>query len=295
MRSQQDPFFSDLCDRVGRGNITESDERYLDSRVQSNDSERCNDQFKEGKVLIIVTTNAKKDLINHKKLNELLPQVKQYTCNSIDRVTNVPVGNKLPDKLNANPGKTGNLQSELVLKVGAPVVITSNHSKQKYREDGIVNGARGFVQAVQVSADDLEKVEVVWIIFNNESIGRLYRFEHKHLRQHFNPGHENATPIFPTRKKFKMKFGSVEYQRQNFALSLAYAVTAHKCQGETLNEVIIDFGPDKEHKIKNYICPGSFYVALTRVREGCKVFLKSFDKSYILVNKKIEEKALNRE
>jgi hypothetical protein len=176
------------------------------------------------------------------------------------------------------------------LKVGAPIVITTNHSKQKYREDGIVNGARGFVQAIQESKANSDKVEVVWIIFNNESVGRLYRFEHNYLRKTFNPGDEMATPILPTRQNFKVKFGNVEYQRQNFALSLAYAVTAHKCQGETLEEVLIDFGPDKEHMIKNYICPGSFYVALTRVREGSKVFLRSFDKSYIQVNKKIEEK-----
>ena len=87
-----------------------------------------------------------------------------------------------------------------------------------------------------------------------------------------------------------MKFGNVEYQRQNFALSLAYAVTAHKCQGETLKEVIIDFGPDLDHGIRNYICPGSFYVALTRVKNGSSVYLRSFEKSYIQVNKKIEEK-----
>ena len=99
-----------------------------------------------------------------------------------------------------------------------------------------------------------------------------------------------ATPILPVRKNFKLNFGAVEYQRQNFALSLAYAITAHKCQGETLEEVIIDFGPDLEHGIKNYICPGSFYVAMTRVREGCKLFLKSFDSSYIQVNRNIEEK-----
>ena len=41
-------------------------------------------------------------------------------------------------KLKDNPGKTGNLETELNLKVGAPVVITTNHSKQKYREDGIL-------------------------------------------------------------------------------------------------------------------------------------------------------------
>ena len=91
-------------------------------------------------------------------------------------------------------------------------------------------------------------------------------------------------------KEKKFTHGNVEYQRSNFALSLAYALTAHKCQGETLEEVIIDFGPDKERGIKNFVCPGSFYVALTRVREGRNVFLRSFDKSYIEANEKIENK-----
>ena len=205
-------------------------------------------------------------------------------------MTNLPGSNKLPDCLNDNPGKTGNLQTQLKLRINAPVVITSNHSKRKYREDGIVNGARGFVQAIQTSKSNPEKVDVIWVRFNNEDVGRLYRFEHNHLRKEFNPGDQLATPILPTRRNFKLKFGNVEYQRQNFPLSLAYAVTAHKCQGETLDEVIIDFGTDKVNNIKNYICPGSFYVALTRVREGTKVFLKSYDKSYIQVNKKIEDK-----
>ena len=53
-----------------------------------------------------------------------------------------------------------------------------------------------------------------------------------------------ATPIFPTRSNFTDKFGDVEYQRSNFPLSLAYALTAHKCQGEILEE-IIDFGADE--------------------------------------------------
>ena len=63
MRSQKDPEFSDLCDRVGRGNLTDKDMILLNSRVQSNESEMMNESFKEGKLLIIVTTNKKKDLI----------------------------------------------------------------------------------------------------------------------------------------------------------------------------------------------------------------------------------------
>ena len=115
------------------------------------------------------------------KLSKLLPDVKEYVCNSIDRVTNVP-GRKLPNRLKHNPGKTGNLQTELRLKVGAPILITTNHAKKKYKEDGIVNGARGFVQSIQVSKENPEKVDVIWVTFNKETVGKLYRFDHNYLR-----------------------------------------------------------------------------------------------------------------
>ena len=290
MRCTKDPEFSDLCDRVGIGKITSNDVEFLKSRIQDTDSEKYNENFRTGMLLYIVTTNKKRNYINNKKMDELLPNEKEYMCNSIDHVMNVPSSKNVPNHLNDNPSKTGNLLKELRLKIGAPVVITVNHSKKKYREDGIMNGARGYVQSIQVSKKDPNIVEIIWVVFHNESIGALYRFDHRHLWKDHNPGHKLAVPILPQRKTFTLKLGNVEYQRSNFPLSLAYAVTAHKCQGETLDEVIIDYGPDKENNIKNFICDGSFYVALTRVKEGSKVFLKSFDTSYIKVNKDIAEK-----
>ena len=290
MRSQKDPYFSSLCDRVGRGKQTEEDEVYLKSRIKRTENERNNEKFKNGEISIIVTTNDKRELINNQKLDELLPNGKEYLCNCVDRITNLPHGPKLSDKDQDNLGKTGNLPNKLRLKVGAPVMITSNHKKAKYREDGIANAARGYVKAIQVSEDNPDCVEVVWVVFKNENVGKLYRFDHKKLRDKFNPGHPLATPILPERKTFTPKGGSIQYQRTNFPLCLAYALTSWKCQGDTLNEVIIDFGEDKEHGIKNYLCAGSFYVALTRVRTGDKVFLRSFHKSYIVVKHQLEEK-----
>ena len=107
------------------------------------------------------------------------------------------------------------------------------------------------------------------------------------MKKHHNPSHELATPIIPLRKKCTVKFGNVEYQRTNFPLTLAYAITAHKSQGETLEEVIIDFGPDIMKNIKNFNCPGSFYVVLTRVRMSCKVFLRSIDFKKVYLDAKI--------
>ena len=69
---------------------------------------------------------------------------------------------------------------------------------------------------------------------------------------------------------------------------MAYAITAYKCQEETLEEVIIDFS--HESGIMRNIQTGSFYVALTRVKQGKDVYLKSFSENYITVNEKVEEK-----
>ena len=193
---------------------------YLNSRILNTDSENDNECYKKGKLSVIVTTNKKKDLYNSQKLQTLLPDREEFVCNSKDRVTNVP-GKSIPGRMKDNAGKTGNLQTVLKLKVGAPVLITSNHPNKKYKEDGLINGARGYVQCIQVSKENPAKVEVVWVVFNKENIGRLYRFEKKHLRHNFNPGHERATPILPERKNFKEKYGNIEYQRTNFPLALA--------------------------------------------------------------------------
>ena len=161
MRSQADPQFSALSDRVKTGNISEMDIAFFHSRVVDCPSERVNENFKSGKLSIIVTTNSKKDFINHQKLEQLLPDEKEFVCNSIDRVFNLPDDNDLPVSLKGNVRRTANLQTQLELKVGAPIVVTANNPKKRYKEDGLVNGARGYVQAIQVSKDDPEKVEVV--------------------------------------------------------------------------------------------------------------------------------------
>ena len=58
--------------------ISNDDEKYLMSRIQFTASENSNESFQSGKILIIVTTNAKKDLINHHKLSQLLPNQHEY-------------------------------------------------------------------------------------------------------------------------------------------------------------------------------------------------------------------------
>ena len=79
MRSKEDLEFSSVCDRVGRANITNDDEHFLRSRILNTDIENCNDNFKTGKISIVVTTNLKKDLVNNQNLNQLLPGLTTMT------------------------------------------------------------------------------------------------------------------------------------------------------------------------------------------------------------------------
>ena len=131
MRCQNDPEFSELCDRVGKGNITLEDENYFKSRILSTPLEDENVHFKEGKISIVVTTNKRREEINIEKLEKLLPNAKTYTCFSTDRTINVSKANDLPKDMPYT--QTGQLPPKLQIKIGAPVVITTNHSKNVHK------------------------------------------------------------------------------------------------------------------------------------------------------------------
>ena len=286
MRSQRDPEFSSICDRVGNGKYTKKDIKYLDMCVRETESENSNENFKEGKLSYIVTTNKRRQEVNDVKLDKLLSDEPAYESLAFDRCTNLEHPPEVPSNLAIT--QTGGLEKKLVLKRNAPIVITSNHQQSKYKEDGLVNGARGHIDSIQFSKSDPNKIEAVWVIFKDKQIGRRLRFDLKHLKGKHRTYNQDAIPILKQKKQFTINRGEVRFQRHQFPLTLAYAITAYKCQGETLEEVIIDFSHDTGGK--GNIQTGSFYVALTRVKEGKDVYLKSFEESYITYNARVEEK-----
>ena len=54
-------------------------------------------------------------------------------------------------------------------------------------------------------------------------------------------------------------------------------------QGETLQAIIADFRD-------GYIIPGSFYVAITRIKEGKNLFLREFHRGYVKVSSDVNDK-----
>ena len=47
------------------------------------------------------------------------------------------------------------------------MTITTNHSTARYREDGIMNGAGGYIDYIQTSKKDPDRVEIIWVKFDH--------------------------------------------------------------------------------------------------------------------------------
>ena len=281
MRSQ-DMEFSTICDKVRKGVSDKEVETYMQKHITTCPRENDNMQYAKGKLSIVVTTNEAREKINLDLLEKLIPDKKAYTLSARDQSTNIanppPLSSKLP--LIA----TGQLQTKMIFKENAPVMITSNHSIQKYKNNGIVNGARGYIDSIQHYKENPDVAEVVWVRFNDEKIGQLLRQDSMALLKDHKPYDPLSVPITKQKKRFNVK-GNVNWMREQFPLTLCYAITAHKSQGQTLEEVIIDFSA-KNARINH----GSFYTAISRVKYGENLYLKKFESKYISANPDVEKK-----
>ena len=151
-----------------------------------------------------------------------------------------------------NPCETGNLKKILSVKVNAKVMITTNIEVS----DGLTNGAMGTVTNVVID-ERTGKMICILVVFDSKDVGQ----EAIHMSAHKNKN-QNAVPIYKTQATFPIhKKTSCQATRTQFPLTLAWAVTIHKCQGLTLPEIVIDMTP-----AKGRFKPGEAYVAFSRVR-----------------------------
>lgn len=82
------------------------------------------------------------------------------------------------------------------------------------------------------------------------------------------PNIERCVPLFPHTASWDSATGK-RFQRTQIPLQLAFAITIHKSQGQTLERAIVDVGRDEN-------CLGLFLVALSRVRKLEDLLLHPF-------------------
>ena len=150
---------------------------------------------------------------------KLLPNEKQYDIFATDRATNLK---KHPKR---GTGKDeGQSSTNLILRCNAPVVIICNHSEEEYREDGINNGARGYIDSIQTNKENPELPEVVWVVFLDDNVGQKLRQDKRYLTNDHKPHNKAAVPIERQKRQFAPNSGNITYQRSQFPLTLAYAL-----------------------------------------------------------------------
>ena len=154
----------------------------------------------------------------------------------------------LQKHMKEKPNHTGGLPDVVTLAKGARVMLLKNLNM----EAGLYNGAMGTV--LDFVKDQHRQIDSVTVLF------------------------DNGTKQDITRSKGKYMQGkAIEVSREQFPLSLAYAITIHKSQGLSLDCVVTDCGPAT-------FATGQAYVAMSRARTLEGLYLLRLSKEKLLAD-----------
>ena len=136
------------------------------------------------------------------------------------------------------------LSSSILVSVNARIMLTRNVNV----EDGLVNGVMGRISKINVSNKNSKEITGITVFFDNPDVGKK-------------TGKRNSSGLLEiniSRAEEEMRGKGRQYFiRHQFPLQLAWACTAHKVQGMTANEVVVN--------LDKMFAPGQAYVALSRV------------------------------
>jgi ATP-dependent DNA helicase PIF1 len=249
---ESNDFFQMLL-RIRVGKQNENDIKILKGRVCANqkihnilnDLDSKNDNNLLGEVIrptMLYSLKCDVEAFNNNELDKLPGKLVTFT--SVDTVIKNSKSDN--DKKGLEEEYMRLLEQDMPrrvsFKVGAQVMLRKNLSV----EEGMINGSRGVV--VEIIPE-----EALVVKFLN---GKKVRVE------------------LSTRTIEDKYFTVIRIQ---IPFILAYATTIHKCQGSTLDYVIVDLG-------YSVFSEGQAYVALSRCRNIKGLFISEFTPSSILVN-----------
>ncbi|MEK7264074.1 MAG: WYL domain-containing protein, partial [Bacteroidota bacterium] len=242
---QQDEKFIRLLNRIRNNSVSEEDIQLL--------NERYNPGFEpsdENFFIYLTPTNASADEINQVRLNKLPAKPTKY-LGEID-------GNF---EMKTLPAK-----NELELKSDAQVMMLNNDTRGRW-----VNGSVGKIVHIakkKFEDDDGEVFDVLKVKLSDGEVVDVTQFSWELFRFTFD---EHSSSLQSE------TIGTFT----QYPLMLAWAVTIHKSQGKTFDNVILDIG-------KGSFAHGQTYVALSRCTslEGL-VLKKPLQKRHILMDYRV--------
>ena len=190
---------------------------------------------------IICPTNKQVNTINHKKLQELdEPEIKFVAKIDTDLKNKIQI-EKIINSFTAD--------RELILKKGCEVIFVKTD-----KDTGYYNGLKGTVIDIDI---DKNVIKVKSERGNEYQVKRVLFTKNKLVRNRITGGPE----LVP------------ELTMKQFPLRVSYAITIHKSQGMSINNLVVN--------CKRIFGEAMFYVAISRATDPSKVFLANFDRSYV--------------
>ncbi|KAK3921474.1 ATP-dependent DNA helicase [Frankliniella fusca] len=224
---QGDKEFLSFLENLSTGIVTNIGQRYISDRFEENMSTEEIETFQDAV-----------HLFQHVKATENCNKQKLLELGK-------PINNNSYAKCSSDD-LACNLQNSLQIAIGARVMLRSN----LWTEGGLVNGCIGYVQDVLYCQEiDEDCPSIIMVKFDS----------------YYGPTLPNGcVPITRIMKSWTVN--NIYCTRYQFPLTLAYAITIHKCQGLTLRKCVI-------HIDCAEIMSGIFYVAMSRVREKCDLMI----------------------
>jgi hypothetical protein len=238
---QKDKVFIDLLNAIRNNSVTDRDLRLLNSRIGQESTNR----EKDGYAVHLVTTNLMADIINDEHLARLKTKIytSQAEINGDFKRESYPTYQEL---------KYGN---------GSQVMLLNNDNRGRW-----VNGSIGRI--VGIREHDGVAEESIGVELSSGELVEVTPFTWEIF--HFN---------------YEEKTGAVESEIigsfTQYPLKLAWAITIHKSQGKTFDQVTIDMG-------RGAFAHGQTYVALSRCTSLEGITLKKpIRRSHIIMDRKI--------
>ncbi|XP_034322352.2 uncharacterized protein [Magallana gigas] len=230
--------------------------RTIDEQISNEALTVLRDCIREGPddVLHVYSTNEEVNDFNLEKLQTCCTDLTELEAEDYQK-DNTTGRLKLRDKPLVTT-KTDGLSPSLLLAVNARVMLTRNVNV----EDGLVNGAMGYISHFEFGKDQQNKnIQGVGVIFDSKEIGKLHGTI---------TSHGNQIVIQRIQEDVKEK-NTKNVVRHQFPLKLSWACTAHKVQGMTTDKVVVN--------LDRTFAAGQAYVAISRVTSKAGLFIETAD------------------
>jgi len=273
MRQQHSRPFAELLAKVRKGNQLPQDLNMLHSRIIAPNAANYPSSAQH-----LFKTNSQVETHNISLYERSTDQ--KYFIQSIDSVVGTISADMASHILNIIPSdsrKTAQLPSTLPLAVGCRYEISVNVNVS----DGLANGAGGIIQHIQLTTGNMKASGIVWILFDDNKVGARTRADSRTLyKSHID---HTWTPIVPLSRQFQVgRSHSAQVLRKQFPLRQSAAKTIHRSQGDTMDQVVVDFTSSRKE-------PHIHYVGLSRVRTLEGLFILNLCENKIHISENVRQ------